>query len=151
MNSSVIIIKKDDWTQPIIGGIKAIKQVHIPQERHGIRHIHSVSLMAHNGLYKHQWTNACWHIEKKDNSVIVMLEGELLLEGEVHIVGETAPLPGKVTGLPPGNVGDHFDTAYRAVLEIFPDAECIEDEDGQLIICTGVKQLRGGRLEPMED
>lgn len=94
MNSSVITIKKDDWERPVIDGVKYIPQVHIPQERHGIDRIHTVFLMAHNGLVKHNWSNAQWQINRNDNTVVVILEiGQILMpdEGEVHIMGEVAP------------------------------------------------------------
>ena len=32
-----------------------------------------------------------------------------------------------------------FDEIMRAVLAIFPDAEVMEDEDGQIIIATGIQ------------
>jgi len=44
-----------------------------------------------------------------------------------------------------------FNEMYRAILEIFPGAQCEEDNDGQLVIYTDMRVDEDNQVIPFED
>jgi hypothetical protein len=41
-----------------------------------------------------------------------------------------------------------FDDAIKTLLDLFPDMEVLEDEDGQVVIYTGMRSTKDGLLIP---